>query len=329
MTDDLDLDRAADELYGGDPAAFVARRTELVKRARAAKDRPLAASIGALRRPTLGAWYVNLAARSGLASLGDLLDLGGELRQATAALDFRRVVALGGERSRLERAVLGDLTRLLAARGLDAGPAALEEVRSTLRAALADPDAAAAVASGRLDRPLQAGAFDIAEGLGGAAALTAPQGPGAGAAAGSPPGRGPKSPQIAPGRADGPAAAGTAGALAETGTSDTEATESGATEAAAVAEAEAQRARDEARAARIAQAQDEAARARAAAEESRRRRDELAASLEHAEAALADARRARDNLAGSVADADRRLAEAIDASAAADEAARAAEGDPR
>ena len=32
------LSDAADELYGADPAGFVARRTELVKEARAAKD---------------------------------------------------------------------------------------------------------------------------------------------------------------------------------------------------------------------------------------------------------------------------------------------------
>ena len=44
----MDLDAAADELYGVDPDAFVPTRTRLVAEARAAKDRPLAMAIGAL-----------------------------------------------------------------------------------------------------------------------------------------------------------------------------------------------------------------------------------------------------------------------------------------
>lgn len=159
------LDSAADELYSLDPADFVTRRDELVKDARAAKDRALANAIKALRRPTVGAWYLNVAARAGLTSLFEWLRLGRELRDAQAALDFKRVVALAPKRADVERRVLRDLAAHLAALGVTASPAGLEEVRTTLRAALADPDAAAAVEAGRLAKPLEYGAFGDGLGL--------------------------------------------------------------------------------------------------------------------------------------------------------------------
>lgn len=66
MTDVPGLDTAIEELYAGYPAAFVARRDELAKQARASGDRSLAAAIKALRRPTVGSWYLNVASRAGL-----------------------------------------------------------------------------------------------------------------------------------------------------------------------------------------------------------------------------------------------------------------------
>ncbi len=77
MTEAQGLDAVSAELYGGAPADFVARRDELAKQARADGDRELATAIKALRRPTVGAWYLNLAAAAGLTSLRELLDLGG------------------------------------------------------------------------------------------------------------------------------------------------------------------------------------------------------------------------------------------------------------
>lgn len=178
------LDSAADELYGGDPAEFIARRDTLAKDARAVKDRPLAEAIKALRRPTVGAWYVNVAARARLLSLVEFLGLGRELREAQAALDFRRVVALGPRRAELERRVLSDLTAHLAGLGVSATPAGLEEVRSTLRAALADESASAAVESGRLHKPLTYGELGDALAALAVAAADAPASPANAAAPG-------------------------------------------------------------------------------------------------------------------------------------------------
>lgn len=150
---------AADELYGLPPDRFVARRDELARAARTAGDREAAGAIKALRRPTLGAWYVNGAVRAGLAALHDLVRLGRELRDAQAAGDVTRLRELAGRRGAVERRVLADLTAHLAGQGVGATPAALEEVRATLAAALADPDAEAAVLAGRLDRPLTYAGF--------------------------------------------------------------------------------------------------------------------------------------------------------------------------
>lgn len=164
------LGEASDELYAGDPADFVARRDALVRDARARKDRQLAEALQKLRRPTVGAWYVNLAVRAGLPSLRALLGLGRQMRDAQARLDFKALAALNPQRADLERRVLADLTAHLAGLGVSAAPAALDEVRSTLRAAVADAEAADAVESGRLERPLEYA------GLGGFPAVAVPAG---------------------------------------------------------------------------------------------------------------------------------------------------------
>lgn len=165
----MSLSAAADELYGADPATFVARRTELVKQARAAGDKALATQIGALRRPTVAAWYLNLLARSGATELDDLIDLGATMRQAQAELDMARVASLAPQRRELERTVLRRLDMLLATQGITASPAAWAEVGHTLTAVAADATAASAVRSGCLARSLVYAGFgevDLSDALG-------------------------------------------------------------------------------------------------------------------------------------------------------------------
>jgi len=128
----VSLSDAADELYGADPGVFVARRAELVKQARAAGDKSLATQIGALRRPTVAAWYVNLLARSGASGLDDLIGLGATMRQAQAELDMAAVASLAPKRRALEAIVVRRLDMLLATRGITASAAAWAEVGHTL-----------------------------------------------------------------------------------------------------------------------------------------------------------------------------------------------------
>lgn len=153
------MDSATDELYAGQPADFVARRDELAKRARASGNRVLASEIRALRRPTLGAWYLNVASRAGLTSLHELLGLGRDLRETQASGNFAALRELALRRGPLVTRVLRDLTAHLAQLGVTATAAGLEEVRTTLGAALADPAVDHEVRSGRLDRPHTYGGF--------------------------------------------------------------------------------------------------------------------------------------------------------------------------
>ncbi len=153
MTDVPGLEELTDELYAGPPGEFVARRDRFATEARGAGNRILAAAIKALRRPTVGAWYLNSASRAGLASLRELLDLGENLRQAQASGDFAAFRELAAQRGHLETRVLRDLAAHLAEQGISATPAGLDEARATLGAALADPAVEALLAAGRVDRP--------------------------------------------------------------------------------------------------------------------------------------------------------------------------------
>jgi hypothetical protein len=165
----VSLSAAADELYGADPAGFVARRTELVKQARTAGDKALSGQIAALRRPTVAAWYMNLLARAGSTELDDLIDLGARMRRAQGELDMARVTSLAPRRRELEHAVQRRLDMLLATQGITASPASWAEVGHTLTAVAADASAAAAVRSGCLARSLVYAGFgevDLSDAVG-------------------------------------------------------------------------------------------------------------------------------------------------------------------
>jgi septal ring factor EnvC (AmiA/AmiB activator) len=149
------IDEIAAELYAVDPARFVAARAEAVHRAQATGDRRLATVLGRLRRPTVSAWAVNLLARSARAELAELAELGEELRAAQRQLQGARLRQLNQRR----RELIGTLSRrarqLAADDGHPLSSAMVAEVEQTLAAALADPDSAQTVCSGRLTRPLQ------------------------------------------------------------------------------------------------------------------------------------------------------------------------------
>ncbi|RFS81149.1 hypothetical protein D0T12_33900 [Actinomadura spongiicola] len=147
----MDFSSAADELYGVRPAEFVATRKRLVEDAKAAGDAPLAKRVGALRRPTLSAWAVNLLARSAADELGRLLDVGDEIRAAWGSGG-----GLGDLEQRRARLV-GSLVRTAGDLAADAGnplrEQAVREVEDTLQAATVDAGIADEVRAGRLAQP--------------------------------------------------------------------------------------------------------------------------------------------------------------------------------
>lgn len=138
------------ELYSADPDEFVQRRGVLVSRAREAGQTAVAKRIAGLRKPTRSAWVVNQLVRSDPGVIDGLSDLGEELRSAQRSLDGQAIREL----SRRRRQLVEDLVRqALEVSGQHSPPATLrDEVTATLGAAVADPEVAAKLAAGTLER---------------------------------------------------------------------------------------------------------------------------------------------------------------------------------
>lgn len=148
---DEELDAIAAELYALPPAEFTAARNA---RAGLAPG-PVAKRVKALRKPTVPAWAVNLLAREG--QLGEALELSAALREAQDDLDAAEMSRLGKQRRQLVAALAVQAVALAKGAGVDVGAAAREDVEKTINAAVMDAAAAAAVMTGRLVKPLEAG----------------------------------------------------------------------------------------------------------------------------------------------------------------------------
>lgn len=148
----MEFEAAADELYGVLPAEFTATR----KRLAGELPREEARRLTALRRPTVPAWAVNLLARDD--AVGPLLDLGERMRDAWSG-GGADLAALDRERSALVRELVRRARALTEEAGRPLSDAFADEVEETLRAAIADPEAARAVREGRLDHPLRHAGF--------------------------------------------------------------------------------------------------------------------------------------------------------------------------
>jgi hypothetical protein len=144
------LREAVAELYSSGPEEFVERRGVLVARARAAGEASVAKQIAALRKPTRSAWVINQLVRSAPAVSDQLAELGDEFRAAQRSADGAAIRQLSVRR----RQLLDALTRqAFTVSGQHSPPAALkDEVTATLGAALADPQFAAQLQAGTLER---------------------------------------------------------------------------------------------------------------------------------------------------------------------------------
>jgi hypothetical protein len=146
----VDLDSAAEELYGLPADDFAEHRSRLAAQAKAAGDKALAASIGKLRKPVLAAALVNELVRSEPAELDELSDLGEQMRTAHRELRGPELRTLSEQRQNLLHR-LTELVRETAERnGRTVTEPVLTQVRGTFEAAIADEAAEAAVLSGRL-----------------------------------------------------------------------------------------------------------------------------------------------------------------------------------
>ncbi|NJP51885.1 hypothetical protein HCJ93_17890 [Streptomyces sp. SBST2-5] len=149
-----DVEAVLDELYALPPSGFVPRREQRAAEARSAGRADDARRIRAARRPTLAAWAANLLRRSRPEEAEQFLELGRALREAFSTLDPAGLRELSAQRRR----IVAELSRQAAGLARDAGHPLSDSVQrdleETLRAVLADPQAADRWAQGRLETAL-------------------------------------------------------------------------------------------------------------------------------------------------------------------------------
>jgi hypothetical protein len=148
-----ELEDVAQRLYGLLPEDFTAARDQAARDAKANGDREGAAAITALRRPSLAAWLVNALVRHRAEELEQLLALGDALRSAQLSLVGDDVRTLSRQRQQLIAAVGRQARALARELGHPVSEDVGQEVEQTLGAAMADPQIAEAVRSGRLTSP--------------------------------------------------------------------------------------------------------------------------------------------------------------------------------
>lgn len=172
--DDAELDAAAAELYALPPEEFTAARNARA----AASPKALGARIKRLRKPAAAAWAVDLLAREG--QLADALELAAALREAQDDLDAGELQRLTRQRRSLVAALAKQAVALARDRGVTVSAATRDDIEKTINAAVMDAGAAAAVATARLIRPLEAAGFepvDLTEAVGGSIPGAAPAPP--------------------------------------------------------------------------------------------------------------------------------------------------------
>jgi hypothetical protein len=162
---------AAEALYRLPPDEFVAARDERAKKLKATGDVAAAKQVTALRKPTVGAWLVNLLVADDPDLPEQLGELATQLRAASDELAGDDLRALGRQRQELVAGLVHRARQLAHTAGRRTTDSVVTaDVESSLRAALADPEVAREVLSGRLLHAVQVSGF-------GGGADTPPRGP--------------------------------------------------------------------------------------------------------------------------------------------------------
>lgn len=148
-----DFDATADELYALPLERFIEQRDAAVRAAK--RDDPAAAkAIQALKKPSTAAWLLNQLVRAKADEVSSLLDLGAALRQAQSRLEGAQLRDLSTQRRQAVNALVREARHLAARLLKPASESVAREVEQSLEAALASPDAARLVESGRLTTAL-------------------------------------------------------------------------------------------------------------------------------------------------------------------------------
>ncbi|MEU4618798.1 hypothetical protein AB0G04_02300 [Actinoplanes sp. NPDC023801] len=155
----LAIDVVVRRLYEAAPDGFVATRAAAIDDARRAGDREAAKRLAALKKPTVAAWVVNLVALRRPELLDELMELSTALRAAQRELQGDQLRQLSTQRRQFVSSLVAAARRLAVESGTQAGKLPLGDVEATFTAALADPEIAAQVRSGRLIRAVSYAGF--------------------------------------------------------------------------------------------------------------------------------------------------------------------------
>jgi hypothetical protein len=148
------IDDVIRRMYEAPPDGFVAARTEAVAQAREAGDKDAAKRLGALRKPTVAAWVVNLLALRRPDMIDELVELATALRSAQRGLKGGELRDLTAQRRKIVTALVNAARKLAVEEDpqMSGAKLPLSEVEATLTAALAEPEIAEQVRTGRLIR---------------------------------------------------------------------------------------------------------------------------------------------------------------------------------
>ncbi|WP_430780809.1 hypothetical protein [Actinoplanes sp. G11-F43] len=154
-----DADGTVRRLYEAPPDGFVTARSAAVEAARAAGDRDTARRIAALKKPTVAAWIVNLVALRRPELLDELAEIAEALRAAQRDLRGDQMRELSQHRRRFVTTLVEAARKLAVEAGAAGGKLPLAEVEATVTAALAEPEIAAQIRTGRLIRAVSYAGF--------------------------------------------------------------------------------------------------------------------------------------------------------------------------
>jgi len=148
------IDDVIRRMYEAPPDGFVAARTAAVAEAREAGDKDAVKRLGALRKPTVAAWVVNLLALRRPELIDELVELATALRSAQRGLKGGELRELTAQRRKIVTALVNAAGKLAVEEDpqMSGAKLPLSEVEATLTAALAEPEIAEQVRTGRLIR---------------------------------------------------------------------------------------------------------------------------------------------------------------------------------
>jgi hypothetical protein len=161
------VDAVAEQLYGLPLDEFSSARDEYVRQAREQHNAALARELGKLRKPTQSAWLLNLLWRNQREVMEQLFELASELSQAQAEAAGSALRELSAQRRQIENALLRQAVTLAEQAGVRVSDGVAREAQETLSAALAIPEVADEVRSGRLVKPTSYAGFGAAAAGGG------------------------------------------------------------------------------------------------------------------------------------------------------------------